>query len=68
MSRLDEVIANTAFILDSLMNLRAIYESGCCNNCEYKGRGCEDRCDYEPLPGQLVRYNCPFYERESHEV
>lgn len=60
MARLDDVISNVAYILDSLMALRNIYESGCCNNC--KG---VNGCRYKPKLGQLVRYNCPFYERRE---
>ena len=57
MSKLDDVIENTAYILDSLIVLRSIYEGGCCNDC--KG---VDECRYKPRLGALVRYNCPFYE------
>lgn len=59
MSKLDDAIANTAYILDSLRVLRSIYETGDCNNCEIK-----PICDFKPAPGQMVRYNCPFYEKE----
>ena len=31
MSRLDDAIADTAYILDTLMAYRRIAESGCCN-------------------------------------
>ena len=60
MSRLDEAIADVAYILDVLTAHREIVRSGCCNDCE-KRRTCE----YVPDPGQLVRYNCPFYERTN---
>lgn len=60
MSELDDSIANITYILDSLMALRDIYESGCCNDC-WKVKGCE----YVPKVGQMVRYNCPFYERRE---
>lgn len=33
MSRLDDAIANVAYILDSLMALRNIHDSGSCNDC-----------------------------------
>lgn len=63
MSRLDDAIANTAYILDSLMALRNIQECGCCNNC-----GIAKICKVKPKVGQMVRYNCPFYaEREDSE-
>jgi len=60
MSKLDDSIASVAYILDSLMALRNIYESGCCNDCTIK-----KICRYAPKVGQLVRYNCPFYERRE---
>lgn len=56
MSRLDDTISNVAYILDSLMTLRNILETGDCNTCEIKLK-----CRYAPKPGQLVRYNCPHY-------
>ena len=60
MSRLDEAIFDVAYILDSLTAYRRVAQSGCCNDCE-KRRTCE----YAPDPGQLIRYNCPFYERAN---
>ena len=62
MSRLDDAIANTAYILDCLMALRNIHDSGSCNDC-----GISVICDFKPKLGQLVRYNCPFYEKEGEE-
>ena len=56
MSRLDDAIANTAYILDSLMVLRNIQECGCCNDC-----GIANICKVKPKLGQMVRYNCPFW-------
>ena len=58
MSKLDDAIANTAYILDSLRVLRSIYETGDCNDCGVK------TCKFMPDPGQMVRYNCPFYVKE----
>ena len=62
MNRLDEAIANVAYILDLLKAYRNIVESGCCNNCTFA-----HGCIHEPKVGQLVRYNCPFYERDQEE-
>ena len=62
MSRLDDAISQTAHILDCLMELRNIYECGCCNDC-----GISVICDFKPKPGQMVRYNCPFYEKEGEQ-
>ena len=59
-SRLDTAISNVAYILDALRAYREIVDSGDCNRCGKK-KGCE----YVPKPGQLVRYNCPFYEQEG---
>ena len=59
MSRLDDTIANVAYILDTLMAYRIIAETGNCNICKSKD------CQWKPEPGQLVRYNCPHYEAEE---
>ena len=61
MSRLDDVISDVAYILDTLMAYRRIAESGDCNRCMKKD------CKYVPDPGQLVRYNCPFYEGKQEK-
>lgn len=58
MTRLDKVISEVAYILDSLQALRNIYETGCCNDCKCRAY----ECYYAPKAGQMVRYNCPFYE------
>lgn len=60
MSKLDEAIANIAYIYDSLIALRRIYETGCCNDC-----GIKNQCKHVPKVGQMVRYNCPFYVKEG---
>lgn len=62
MDKLNNAIANTAYILDCLRNLRSIYETGDCNNCAV-----EVVCDFKPRPGQMVRYNCPFYEKNGEQ-
>ena len=62
MNRLDNIISEVAYILDSLIALRRINESGNCNECAYV-----KHCEYKPELGQQVRYNCPFFERESDE-
>lgn len=60
MSRLDDAISQMAYILDSLMALRNIQECGCCNDCRVSAV-----CPYKPQIGQMVRYNCPFWEGEQ---
>ena len=62
MSKLDEAISNTPYILDSLMALRNIQESGSCNDC-----GIAWACQMKPQPGQMVRYNCPFWVKQEGE-
>ena len=59
MSRLDDTIANVAYILDILMAYRNIAETGNCNTCKNKD------CQWKPKLGQLVRYNCPHYKAEE---
>lgn len=59
MSRLDDTIANVAYILDTLIVYRNIVEKGNCNSCKNKN------CQWKPKPGQLVRYNCPHYKAEG---
>ena len=62
MSRLDEAIASAAYILDSLKTLRNIYETGSCNECS-----CSKLCQVCPKPGQMGRYNCPFFVKEEKD-
>ena len=57
MNRIDNIIADLAYILDSLRVLREIQAAGDCNTC-----ACRSECEYCPKPGQRVRYNCPFYK------
>ena len=59
--RLNKTISDISYILDSLILLRQIQSTGDCNNCWNKG------CVYEPKAGQMVRYNCPFYEAERSD-
>lgn len=63
MSKLDDTIADIAYILDSLILLKQIQETGNCNICKNR-----KKCEYVPKVGQMVRYNCPFYKVESEEV
>lgn len=61
MDKLDNAIANTAYILDCLRALRSMCECGNCNNC-----GAKD-CEHKPRVGQIVRYNCPLYVKDGDE-
>lgn len=60
MNKLDEAIANTTYILDSLRALREIRETGSCNECKIR-----KVCAVVPKCGQMVRYNCPFFEEDA---
>lgn len=59
MDRLNKAISDVAYILDSLILLRQIQQTGDCNICKNRD------CGYMPKAGQMVRYNCPFYKAES---
>ena len=60
--RLDKAIADVAYILDVLMAYRNIVQTGDCNRCKI-----QKECGVKPKPGQMVRYNCSFYEGEDGE-
>lgn len=70
MTRLDKIIKDVEaaakktndmyYIADSLHALQNIIKSGSCNDCKAKLK-----CKYTPKLGQLIRYNCPFYERDD---
>lgn len=62
MSRLDDTIADVSYILDTLMAYRNIVQTGNCNSCNV-----QKKCEVKPKPGQLVRYNCPFYYRGGQD-
>ncbi len=59
--RLTKTISDVAYILDSLILLRQIQQTGDCNICKNRD------CGYMPKIGQTVRYNCPFYKAESED-
>lgn len=59
MDRLNDAISDIAYILDSLILLRQIQQTGDCNICKNRD------CKYKPKVGQLTRYNCPFYNAET---
>lgn len=59
MKQLEKAIAKEAFILDNLRLLQQILDSGDCNVCVKK-----NECKYAPKLGEMVRYNCPFYEKK----
>ena len=60
MRKLEELIAQKAYELDSLMLLRQILSSGDCNTC-----ACKNDCTEVPKAGQMVRYNCYAYVEEQ---
>lgn len=47
------------YLYDCLSTLKTILDSGDCNDCS-KSRS----CPYCPKPGQLVRYNCPYFKKK----
>ena len=60
MNRIEQAIANADYVKDCLKALNEIYKSGSCNDCAK-----ERCCKYAPQLGQMVRYNCYFYERKE---
>ena len=62
MDRLDNIISDLKYLLDTLIVYRSIVGSGDCNVCKAK-KGCK----YVPRLGQQVRYNCPFYEEMNDD-
>ena len=62
MARLDQEIKRQEYILECLMALRDIYNTGDCNICAKRRE-----CEYLPKAGQMVRYNCPFYKADRSE-
>lgn len=57
-NKLETAISCISYIYDALKDYSKIISSGNCNDCEKMFR-----CEYAPKPGQLVRYNCPFYKK-----
>ena len=63
MSRLDDAISDVAYILDSLMALRNIYQTGHhCNDCGNR------ECGHAPDPGQQIRFNCPLWRANNETI
>ena len=62
MSQIDRVIADQAYILDCLCAYRDITNSGDCNDCMNR------ECNIKPRAGQLVRYNCAYYQKNRKVV
>lgn len=51
------------YLYDCLTTLKNIQDCGDCNVCASK-----NDCQYVPKPGQMVRYNCPFYQKVGEET
>ena len=62
MSKLDDTIDIVAYIFCTLMAYKNIIETGSCNDCMVA-----KSCKYKPKLGEMVRYNCPFYERRTDD-
>lgn len=58
MDRLKKAISDVAYILDSLILLQQIQQTGDCNICKNRD------CGYMPKAGRMVRFNCPFYKAD----
>lgn len=61
MSRLDDVIVDVAYVLDTLRAYRDIAETGSCNSCFRKN------CECRPAWGKTMRYNCPLFVGSNKE-
>lgn len=59
MNRINKITEDLYYTVDCLKTLGEILDSGDCNDCTLKGT-----CEYVPKPGELVRYNCPFYKKK----
>ena len=62
MTKIDQLISQAYYQADSLRLLKNILESGDCNTCKKRLT-----CKYCPEWGQMVRYNCPFFERSAEK-
>ena len=60
---LEEAIIHAEDVAEWLKLLKRILDSGDCNDCAML----HSQCRYAPKWGDQVRYNCPFYSRESEE-
>ena len=60
---LDEAIIHYEEVADWLKLLKRILDSGDCNDCALLN----SQCRYAPRVGEQVRYNCPFYSKESNK-
>ena len=63
MNRIDKVITQAEsewlYIIDVLRAYREIVNTGSCNECASKLT-----CQYCPKAGEIVRYNCPHYQKQ----
>ena len=54
----NDVLEYQIELLENLKLLDRIKKSGNCSTCSNAGK-----CEYEPTDQQLLRYNCPFYNK-----
>ena len=59
-TRIEKIMSDQYYIWQCLRAYNEIIKSGDCNDCANK-----NNCKYAPAPGELVRYNCPFYKKED---
>lgn len=57
---MDKLNSNIEYLLQCLADYKSIVESGNCNICAIA-----KTCKYKPKWGELVRFNCMFYERSK---
>ncbi len=57
----DELINIIGYMFQCLTDYKSILESGDCNTCAVSSE-----CKYKPRLGELVRFNCMFYEKANN--
>ena len=53
------MISDIYYIANNLKLFNDIKKAGNCSNCSSKFN-----CKYNPPQGEMMRYNCPFYEKK----
>ena len=60
--KLDKAIADIGYIMDSLLALKRIHDTGNCNICAIA-----KVCPARPKWGETVRYNCYFFKAREEQ-
>ena len=61
-TRMEQMISDIYYIANNLKLLNDIKKEGNCSNCSSKFN-----CKYNPPQGEMMRYNCPFYEKMKRD-